>query len=220
MYRYLFLDRDRKVSIGGFSAQQLEKAVKPLRSVDRSGQLHREALQLYFRTRTFVFCRRLDFGFAWRTIRNRMKLYGIDIHDELRQVEVYGWSLIAGKRAKLAQRRWELARDAVKMGVRVLQHCTALSSINICLDSDHLFLAEVRPLLAVECNHISLEICRGTDVGKWVLSRDMKVFETIFGKKDSAEGVDAENSKEYVQALFLDLDSSHDVTQQRSIEQN
>jgi hypothetical protein len=147
-----------------------------------------------------------------------MKLYGIDIHDELRQVEIYGWSLMAGKRANLAKRKWELSRDAVKMCVRVLQHCPALSSINICLDSDHMFLEEVRPLLEIKCKRISLEICKGDHVGKWFLSKDAEVFQNLFGQKESTVDPDADVTKIYVQALFNDLDACHDVTEQRSVE--
>jgi hypothetical protein len=147
-----------------------------------------------------------------------MKLYGIDIHDELRQVEIYGWSLIAGKRAKLAKRRGELVRDAIKMAVRVLQHCTALSSVNVCLEGGHLFLEEIRPLLDIDCKRTSLEICAGTKVGKWLLSKDVEVFTSLFGKKDGAEAPTIEAYQEYVQSLFIELDPGHDVTHQRSLE--
>lgn len=87
------------------------------------------------------------------------------------------------------------------MYVRFLKRCTSLSSISICLDVEHLFLEEVRPLLDVGCEQISFEICMGETVEKWTLPRDRNAVQSLFSAEGNSESNDNDSRAIYVKAL-------------------
>ena len=109
----------------------------------------------------------------------KMISYGIDVHKELRQVEICAWSRLDSRLVQRTKQKWELTRDALKMSIRILGHCTSLNTVNICFDADHLWVDEVRPMLDIICGRLSIEVSAGGQIERWAGKESRAILEGI-----------------------------------------